>query len=139
MVLALPLLYGMGSIDGLATLSGIYVGRMSGGLIGSTLQGIPETSSAAATTFDGFPPERSGLPGKAMGIGIWSSFVGGVVLLVSAPIVARLASRLGPWEYTSPMVLSLAMIASLSGSSITKGFISGVLGVPVGTVGSDCS
>ena len=140
-VLALPLTYGMGSIDGLATLSGIYVGGMSGGLIGSTLLGIPGTSSAVATTFDGFPLARSGYPGKAMGIGIWSSFVGGVfgavVLLLSAPTVARLASRLGPWEYTSLVVLGLTMIASLSGTNIAKGFISGVLGVLVGTVGSD--
>ncbi len=140
-VLALPLTYGMSSIDGLATLSGIYLGGMSGGLIGSTLLGIPGTASAVATTFDGFPMARAGFPGKAMGIGIWASFFGGIfgaiALVISAPSIARLATRLGPWEYTSLVILGMTMIASLSGKSVPKGFISGILGVIAGTVGSD--
>lgn len=140
-VLALPLTYGMSSVSGLATLAGIYLGGMSGGLIGSTLLGIPGTASAVATTFDGFPMARAGFPGKAMGIGIWSSFFGGVfgalILVVSAPTIARFATRLGPWEYTSLVILGMTMIASLSGKNVLKGFIAGVFGVLAGTVGAD--
>lgn len=140
-ILALPLTYGMTSVDGLATMSGIYIGGMSGGLIGSTLLGIPGTSSAVATTFDGFPMARKGFPGRAMGIGIWASFFGGIfgalILMGIAPMVARLASKLGPWEYTSLIVFGLTMIASLTGKSLIKGFIAGVLGILLGTVGAD--
>ena len=140
-VLALPLTYGMTGVNGLATMSAIYVGGMSGGLIGSTLLGIPGTSSAVATTFDGFPLARSGFPGKAMGIGLWASFVGGVfgsiILMATAPSIARLASRLGPWEYASLILFGMTMIASLTGKSVLKGFIAGVLGIVLGTVGAD--
>ena len=140
-VLALPLTYAMTGVNGLATMAAIYVGGMSGGLIGSTLLGIPGTSSAVATTFDGFPMARSGQPGRAMGIGLWSSFVGGlfgaVVLMLSAPTIARLAAQLGPWEYASLILFGMTMIASLTGRSVLKGFLAGAFGLVLGTVGAD--
>jgi putative tricarboxylic transport membrane protein len=140
-ILTLPLTYGMTGVEGLATMSAVYIGGMSGGLIGSTLLGIPGTSSAVATTFDGYPLAKKGFPGKAMGIGIWASFFGGlfgaIILMAVAPVIARLASKMGPWEYTSLILFGLTMIAGLTGKTLLKGFIAGVLGILLGTVGAD--
>ena len=58
---------------------GVFVGGYSGGLISGTLLGIPGTPSSVATTFDGFPMARQGRPGLALGVGIWSSFFGGLI------------------------------------------------------------
>ena len=85
-VLTLPFTFGMSAIQGLATMMGVFVGGLSGGLMSGMLTGIPGTPSSVATTFDGFPMARSGRPGLALGLGIWSSFFGGIfsaVLLVS--------------------------------------------------------
>ena len=96
-VLTLPFTFGMTPIHGLATMLGVFVGGLSGGLMSGVLIGIPGTPSSIATTFDGFPMARAGRPGLALGLGVWSSFFGGlfsaVVLALLAPAVAPLGER----------------------------------------------
>ena len=58
---------------------GVYVGGESGGLITSTLLGIPGKPSSIATMFDGFPMAKKGEPGRALWLGIWASFFGGLL------------------------------------------------------------
>ena len=53
--LLLPLTFGMPAEIGLAMLVSIWVGGVSGAMIGSILLGIPGSPSAIATTFDGYP------------------------------------------------------------------------------------
>ena len=79
-ILTLPFTFGMTAIQGLATMLGVFVGGFSGGLMSCMLTGIPGTPSSVATTFDGFPLVRSGRPGLALGLGLWSSFFGGMIL-----------------------------------------------------------
>jgi len=71
-ILTLPFTFGMSPIQGLATMLGVFVGGFSGGLMSCMLTGIPGTPSSVATTFDGFPLVRSGKPGLALGLGLWS-------------------------------------------------------------------
>lgn len=140
-ILALPLTYGMSSIEGLTMMTGIYIGGMSGGLISACLLGIPGTSSAVATTFDGYPMAKGGNPGRAIGIGVWASFFGGLVgaiaLMLFAPLIARFATKFGPWEYFSLVLFGLTIIAGVSGGAMLKGLIAGLLGLVLGMVGSD--
>ena len=75
-VLTLPFTFSMPPEQGLATMVSVLVGGLSGGLMAGILTGIPGTPSSVATTFDGFPLARSGQPGLALGIGVWSSFFG---------------------------------------------------------------
>src|SRR5690554_4386882 len=81
-VLTLPLTFGMEPIMGIATMIGVLVGGMSGGLITSSLLGIPGTPSSVATVFDGYPMSRKGQPGKALSLGIWASFLSSVFSLI---------------------------------------------------------
>ena len=78
-VLVLPFTFAMSPVQGLATMIAVYVGGLSGGLMSGILTGIPGTPSSVATTFDGYPLAKSGKPGLALGIGVWSSFFGGVI------------------------------------------------------------
>ena len=140
-VLTLPFTFGMPPEQGLATMLAVFVGGLSGGLMSAMLTGIPGTPSSVATTFDGFPMARKGKPGLALGIGVWSSFMGGIisaVLLVAlAPQLARLGLEFGPWDYFALVAFALTITASLAGEDMLKGLIAGGLGLLVATIGED--
>ncbi|MEW6333378.1 MAG: tripartite tricarboxylate transporter permease [Thermodesulfobacteriota bacterium] len=140
-VLTLPFTFGMTPIQGLATMCGVYIGGMSGGLVTAILLGIPGAPSAVATVFDGYPMQRKGEGGMALGIGIWASFWGGIlgclVLMVTAPFMAPYVLKFGPWEIFSLIVFGMTIIASLGEKSIVKGLLSGVLGMIAGCIGAD--
>ena len=140
-VLTLPFTFGMPPEQGLATMLAVFVGGLSGGLMSAMLTGIPGTPSSVATTFDGFPMARKGQPGLALGIGVWSSFMGGIisaVLLVAlAPQLARLGLEFGPWDYFALVAFALTITASLAGEDMLKGLIAGGLGLLVATIGED--
>ena len=101
-VLTLPFTFGMTPVSGLATMIGVFVGGLSGGLMSSILTGIPGTPSSIATTFDGHPMAKAGRPGLALGLGVWSSFCGGMIsavfLMALAPRLAEIGLEFGPWE-----------------------------------------
>jgi len=141
-VLTLPFTFGMSSVGGMATMVGVYIGGLSGGLITAILLGIPGTPSAVATTFDGYPMAiKKGKPGEALVIGIAASFfgslIGMIVLITLAPQVANIALKFGPWEYFSLIAFALTIIASITGDSIIKGLLAGVFGLVISTVGVD--
>jgi hypothetical protein len=132
----------MDPVQGLATMVGVYVGGESGGLVSACLLGIPGTPSAIATTFDGYPMAQKGQPGRAVWTGIWSSLAGGLLagipLVLGATWLAALALHFGPWELFSLFMLTLSVVAALTGGSIIKGLLSGVVGLLVTTIGTDC-
>ncbi len=140
-VLTLPFTFGMPAPQGLATMVSVLVGGLSGGLMAGILTGIPGTPSSVATTFDGFPMARKGEPGLALGIGVWSSFSGGmisaVLLVTLAPQLARIGLEFNPWDYFMLVMFALTITASLSGRSLTKGLIAGAVGLLARTVGED--
>ena len=140
-VLTLPFTFGLPAIEGLATMIGVFVGGLSGGLMSGMLTGIPGTPSSVATTFDGFPLARSGKPGLALGLGVWSSFFGGIisaVLLVTlAPSLARVGLEFGPWDYFALVLFALTITASLSSDNLIKGIVAGVLGLLIAAIGED--
>lgn len=140
-VLTLPFTYGMDPSRGLAIMVSVFVGGLSGGLMAGILTGIPGTPSSVATTFDGFPMARRGEPGLALGIGVWSSFSGGIIsavlLMTLAPQLARIGLEFGPWDYFALVLFALTITASLAGDNLLKGLIAGALGVLVATIGED--
>lgn len=140
-VLTLPFTFGLSPVEGLSTMIGVFVGGLSGGLMSGMLTGIPGTPSSIATTFDGFPMARKGRPGLALGLGVWSSFFGGIfsaVLLVTlAPSLAKIGLEFGPWDYFALVLFALTITASLSGETLVKGIIAGLLGLFVASVGED--
>jgi len=140
-IIVLPFTFGLDPLAGLAAMVGVYVGGESGGLVTASLIGIPGTPSAVATTFDGFPMARRGEPGRAVWLGTWASFIGGILgaffLILATEPLARFALRFGPWEYFSLFIFALAMVAGLTERSLLKGFLSGALGLIVTVIGAD--
>ncbi len=140
-VLTLPFTFGLTPVEGLSTMIGVFVGGLSGGLMSGMLTGIPGTPSSVATVFDGFPLVRRGKPGLALGLGVWSSFFGGIIsaiiLVLLAPQLARIGLEFGPWDFFSLVLFALTITASLSGENLTKGIIAGLLGLMIATMGSD--
>jgi putative tricarboxylic transport membrane protein len=138
--LFLPLTFGMHPVDGMSLLIGLYIGGVSGGLISAILINIPGTPSSIATTFDGHPMAERGEAGKALGAGIFYSFLGGwfsfLVLFFIAPPLADIALKFGPPEYFSIAIFSLTLIASLSTGSTIKGLMSGIVGLLLSCVGT---
>ena len=76
--LLLPFTITMDPVHAIAVLSTIYVSATFAGSITAILINTPGTSAAAATTFDGFPLAQRGEAGRALGIAVVSSTVGGI-------------------------------------------------------------
>jgi putative tricarboxylic transport membrane protein len=140
-IVVLPFTFGLDPLQGLAAMTGVYVGGSAGGLVTAILLGIPGTPSAIATTFDGHPLAKKGEPGRAIWIGVWASFFGGLLggafLIFATGPLARFALEFGPWEFFSLFLLALSMVAGLVESSLLKGLIAGALGLIVTVLGTD--
>jgi putative tricarboxylic transport membrane protein len=140
-ILVLPFTFGLDPLQGLATMTGVYVGGCAGGLVSACLIGIPGTPAAIATTFDGFPMTRKGQPGRALWLGTWASCIGGLlgaIFLIGGTIpLAKFALQFGPWEYFSLFVFALAMVAGLTEKSLLKGLLSGAIGLIITIIGAD--
>lgn len=140
MAFMLPLTYVLEAVPAIAMLVGLYIGGSSGGMITAVLLGIPGTSSAISTTFDGYPMTKKGEPGKALGYSLICSFIGGMlslaVLFTLAPALSKVALKFGPADYFAVSLFALSLIAGLAGGSMVKGLISGVIGLMFATVGA---
>lgn len=139
--LLLPLTYKFEPAIGLAMLTSLYMGAMYGGSISAILINTPGTPSAAATVIDGYPMSQRGESGKALGISLVSSLIGGLIsgiaLLVFAPVLGAVALEFGPVELFAVAVLGITIIGSLSKGSTTLGLISGMIGLMLSLVGMD--
>lgn len=139
--LLIPFTFVFDPIEGLLLLGGVYVGSTFGGSISAILFNTPGSPEAACTALDGYPMARRGEAGKALGIALASSAIGGIigtlVLMLAAPPLAQLALKFGPPEYFALAVLGITAISSIGGGSVLKGLIAGLLGLGVATVGLD--
>ena len=141
MALVLPFTYYMQNTNAVILLIGIFVGGVSGGLITATLMRIPGEPSAVMTTLDGYPLAKRGQPGRAVGLGVAASLVGGgfswIALVLLSPPLARIGLMFGPWETFALIVMALVLIASLSRGSMLKGLMAACLGMLVAMPGVD--
>ncbi len=140
-IVVLPFTFGLDPLQGLAAMTGVYVGGSAGGLVTAILLGIPGTPSAIATTFDGHPMARNGEPGRAVWLGVWASvcggLLGGMFLIFATGPLAKFALQFGPWEFFALFVFALSMVAGLVESSLAKGLVAGGLGLIVTILGND--
>jgi putative tricarboxylic transport membrane protein len=140
-IVVLPFTFGLDPLQGLAAMTGVYVGGSAGGLVTAVLLGIPGTPSAIATTFDGFPMAKKGQPGRAIWLGIWAScfggLLGGVFLVAATAPLAAIALQFGPWEFFALFIFALSMVVGLTEDSLLKGLLSGAIGLIVTIFGSD--
>ncbi len=139
--LLLPFTLTMEPVAGITVLTTIYVSATFAGAITAILINTPGTSAAAATCFDGFPLAQRGEAGRALGIAVVSSTVGGafsvIVLAIAAPLLALVAYEFRPPEYFALTVFGLSMLASISAGGAVKNLIGGLFGVWLATIGAD--
>lgn len=140
-ILLLPVAISLPPIAAMGFLIAIFVGGSCGGSISAILLRIPGTPLAAATLFDGYPMAQKGRASEAIGIAITSSaiggLIGGIVLIVASPILARFASGFAPPEYAMLAITGLFAIVIISGGSLIKGLLSGCFGLLLATIGTD--
>ena len=141
LALLLPLTYNMDAASGLSMLAALYVGASYGGSISAILLRTPGTPSAAATVLDGHPLSQQGQAGRALGVSLFASFVGGLMsglaLLTAAPLLGVVVLEFGPVEMFAIAVLGITIIGSLAQGSMISGLLSGALGLLISTVGMD--
>ncbi|TCJ15615.1 C4-dicarboxylate ABC transporter permease [Rubrobacter taiwanensis] len=141
MALMLPFSFMLPTAPAIGLLLGVHVGGITGGSVTAILLRIPGTPSASATLLDGHPMASRGEGGKALGTAVMASFFGGMVsllaLILIAPQLAALALKLGAAELFAIVVLGLSIIIGVSGRSVIKGIIAGLIGLAFMTVGLD--
>ena len=139
--LLLPITVTMTPVAAIAFLGSLYCAANFGGSITAILVNAPGDPSASATTFDGYPMAAKGEAGRALGMSAVASAIGGifsvVVLIIAAPLLARVAYSFGPPEYFALAVFGLSMVAATGGDSAIKNLIAGCFGVMLATVGID--
>jgi len=140
-VLILPFTFFMEPIPAIALMSALYCGATYGGSISAILINAPGTSAAAATTIDGYKLTQKGKAGKALGISVISSGIGGlfsVLILISlAPQVANLAINFAAPEYFSLALFGISMVTRLKAGDEIKNLIGALIGIFLSMVGID--
>jgi putative tricarboxylic transport membrane protein len=127
--------------DAILVLICVYVGAIYGGSRTAILLNIPGTAANAAACLDGNALARQGKAGRAMGIATTGSVAGslfGVVCLAMfTPLLAETALKFGAFEFFWLGMAGVMMSGSLTGSNPVKGWLMGLLGLFVATIGLD--
>lgn len=139
--LLLPLTFSMEPATGISMLASLYLAAMYGGSVAAILLRTPGTPAAAATVIDGYPMAQRGEAGRALGLSLTASLIGGVMsavaLLTIAPLLGSIVLNFGPIEIFAIAVLGITIIGSLSQGSTALGLLAGAIGILLGTVGMD--
>ncbi len=137
----LPLTFGMKPVAAILMLGGVMYGAQYGGAICSILLNLPCHPPHAVTCLDGYPMTRQGRGGVALGLTVMASFFGaswGITEMVFlSPLLVRIALQFGPAEVCSLMLLGLLAGSTLARGSPIKGVAMTVLGLLLGSIGSD--
>lgn len=139
--LGLTFTYTMEPIPAIVFLVAIYCSSITGGSITAILFKIPGVPSSAPTTFDGYPMAQRGEAGKALGIALFTSAVGGLfsalaMFLLSQPLT-QAALQFGPADLFAVTFMGLSILTCLDGEHVLTTIISGLLGLLLACVGQD--
>ena len=137
--LVLPLTFSMAPEVGISLLIAVYVGGISGSCVTAILIRMPGTPVSVATLLDGFPMAQKGQAGLALSNAVVASFFGtiisGAILVVFAPVMAAFALKFHFAEYVGVCVFALTAVAAITGTTISRGLVSALLGLLIATVG----
>lgn len=140
-VILLPVTYALEPTQAFMLLAAIYAASVFSGLITAILYRAPGTPEAVTTVFDGYPMTQKGEAGKALGIGILCSVIGGtigtIVLIFFTPVLANIAIKFSSPEYFAMAILGLTVVAALSRGKLVLGLIGVIFGLFIATIGTD--
>jgi len=93
------------------------------------------------TTVEGYELTKKGRADEALGIGLVASVFGGIfgtlLLTFATPVLAKVALEFGPAEYFALGIFGLSALTGVGKTSLIKGWISGLIGLLLATVGLD--
>ena len=139
--LGIPFTYRMTPVDAIAFLVAIYCASVTGGGMTAILFKIPGVPSSAPTTYDGYPMAQRGEAGKALGVQLICSAIGGVFaaicMLLLSPQLTQAALSFGPSELFAISFMGLSILTSLETDNICRTIISGLIGLLLACIGLD--
>ncbi len=119
----------------------LYMSVEYGGSIASIAIGVPGTGAAVVTMFDGQPMAKKGQPGRALGLSLTASTVGGIfgvlVLMFGTSLVSAIVYNLTDPELTTIALFGVLSIAYIGSKDVPKTLMSVLIGLLIGTVGID--
>jgi len=139
--LGIPFTYKMDPVSAIAFLVAIYCASITGGGMTAILFKIPGVPSSAPTTYDGYPMAQRGEAGKALGIQLVCSAIGGmfaaICMLLLSPQLTQAALSFGPAELFAISFMGLSILTSLEIDNICRTLISGLIGLLLACIGLD--
>jgi putative tricarboxylic transport membrane protein len=118
-----------------------YVGSIYGGSRSAILLNIPGTPASAASCLDGYALARQGMAGRAMGIATTGSVMGTLIgmffLATLTPVLGGLALKFGAYEFFWLALFGVIIAGTLTGDDPLKGWIAGIVGLFVATIGQE--
>ncbi|MBW4847067.1 MAG: tripartite tricarboxylate transporter permease [Lachnospiraceae bacterium] len=139
--LGIPFTYKMDAVNAIAFLVAIYCASITGGGMTAILFKIPGVPSSAPTTYDGYPMAQRGEAGKALGMQLLCSAIGGIFaaicMLLLSPQLTQAALSFGPSELFAVSFMGLSILTSLETDNICRTLISGLIGLMLACVGLD--
>ena len=133
--------YNMDPLWAIVMLSATQLGGTYGGSISATVLNIPGTPASAPTAIEGYQLTKKGEAEVALGINVFTSFMGNnlglIMLLLTMPFFVKLSMMFGPWEMFWFGVFGVFIAANLSEGDTIKGLIAATVGLILGCVGLD--
>jgi len=137
----LPITFAMDPLTSLIMLAGIYYGAQYGGSTTAILLNLPGETSSVVTCLDGYEMAKKGRAGSALAIAALSSFFAGCVatlfIALLAPSLAAFSMQVRSPEYVVLIALGLVASVVLSRGSPLKAVAMALLGLLLGTLGTD--
>ena len=142
MIVVLPFTFGLDPLQGLAAMTGVYVGRRI--RRPHHVDPARHTGQALIDRHDvrRLPDGEEGRAGPRavagrLGVVLRRAAGRGAFLILATGPLARIALEFGPWEFFALFIFALSMVAGLVESSLAKGLVSGGLGLIVTILGND--
>lgn len=142
LALLIPFTFKVKGYTGIMMLLSLWCSAVCGGSISATLLNTPGTANSAATCLDSYPlAVKRQQPGRALGLCIFSSLIGGILgcvaLILGASYLAKVALNFRSPEYFALALFGISILTGVSGKSVVKGFMGGLIGLFVSTIGLD--
>lgn len=139
--LLVPFTFYMEPVPAIAAIVACTTMAITAGDIPGALMRIPGTPASAAYVEESYTMTKKGLAGRALGISIVGSSLGGLIgfcaLIFTAPLLGKIALQFSSFEYFWLALLGLSCAALISSGGRVKGTLSLLLGLFISTVGLD--
>jgi len=139
----LPVTFTLDPLPGVILLLGVYGGAWYGGAIPAILMNTPGTPVSVLTTYDGYPMTQKGEGKRALSIAYTSSFIGGIISVLSlvlfAPVLSQVANHFGSAEFAMLAALGMVFVVMAHNKEAFSAAMMLGLGIFLGSIGIDRS